>query len=231
MKIPSTVLAASLALSFIHIHAATLAAWDTNGLAANATDVPATTSAASLTVSVVSRGAGLSNIGGSPPANLISATGWNETSLSSSITVGDYLQFTVTPDSSYEVSFTTIDVNLRRTGTSANTYQWAYSLDGFTTAPVMIGSSVSYTGTATNGAAQTQLSMSSLSPLQNVSSAVSFRLYAWGGTGDSASNFGIGRLSGNDLVIGGTVINAVPEPAAAFLGTIGMLGLLRRRRF
>lgn len=228
MKVQFPVLAASLGFSFSHIQAATLAAWDTNGLAANATNVAATTVAANLTVSVVSRGPGLSNIGGTAPSNLISATGWNETSLSAAITVGDYLQFTITPDSEYEVSFATIDVNLRRTSTSATTYQWAYSLDGFATSPVMIGSSVSYTGTSTNGAAQTQLVVSSLSALQEVGGAVAFRLYAWGGTGDSSSNFGIGRLSGNDLVISGTVI---PEPSgAAILGSIGVLGLLRRRR-
>jgi hypothetical protein len=230
MNFQTTLLLSAVCISATQLSAATLAAWDTNGLSGNATNVAATTTATNLTVSVISRGSGLANITGTAPGNLISASGWNSTSLASAITVGDYLQFTITPASEYEVSFTTIDVNLRRTSTSANVYQWAYSLDGFATAPAMIGSATSFTATTTGGVAQTQLLISSISALQDVSGAASFRLYAWGGTGDSASNFGIGRITGDDLVIGGTVVEAIPEPSAAVLGAFGLLGILRRRR-
>ncbi|MGI8838926.1 MAG: C25 family cysteine peptidase [Pyrinomonadaceae bacterium] len=179
-------------------------AWDTSGLAGNEATFSSTTTNVNLNTSTLNRGTGLN---ANTLADTFNSTGFTTTAttLIDAIANNDYLQFTVSARAGFSVSLSTLDANFRRSSTGPNTFQWQYSLDGFATAGVNIGSAITYSGTESNGLAQSQINLSGIAALQNVPSTttITIRLYGWGATGSTGA-FAIGRLSGNDLAVGGT---------------------------
>lgn len=206
---------------------AQIVAWEFNGNAGNEVSVAATSLDSNLQTSSISRGAGLaaSNLANSFSSNNFST---DSTTLEQAILDDDYLTFSISPQSGYQVSLSTLDVNFRRSSTGPNTFQWAYSIDGFTTNNVNIGSEISFTSTATDGVAQSQISLAGISALQSITGTATFRLYGYGSAGGT---FAIGRLTGNDLSING-IVTAVPEPStyAAILGGVALVGVMAIRR-
>ena len=204
-KLSFFVLAAFFVLMISVSINAQIIAFETNGLAGNEATINSTTTAANLNVSTLSRGAGANP---TALANSFNSTSFDSADIAGAIAANDYLQFTVSPQSGFRVSLSTLNANFRRTSTGPTIFQYQYSLDGFATAGVNIGSQITFTDTNTNGVAQPTIDLSMIAALQNVSSptVITFRLYAAGGTG---GNFAIGRLAGNDLAIGGTV-SAIP---------------------
>lgn len=193
---------------------AQILAWDFAGNAGNEITVNSTTTHPNLNVSTLSRGAGLSP---NALADAYSSSSFSNTStsLADAIANNDYLQFTVSPQSGYKVSLSTLNGTFRRSATGPNTFQWQYSLDGFATPGINVGPTITYTGTETNGVAQPTIDLSTVAALQNVTfpNMVTFRLYGWNAT-STAGTFALGRLAGNDLAIGGTV-EAVNTTAAS----------------
>lgn len=116
-----------------------VAAWEFNGNAGNEATVAATTLDANLLSTIISRGAGINatNIGSTFAANDFTLSG----TFADAVTNGDYFQFTIQPKPLYQALLSTLDVNFRRSTTGPNNFQWQYSLDGFTTAGINIGSS------------------------------------------------------------------------------------------
>ena len=170
----------------------------------------ATTTNANLTVGALSRGAGVNT---SALARGFSSTNFTASGTKpDAITNDQYMQFAFSANSSYKVSFSTLDVRLRRTSTGPNAYIWRYSIDGSTFTD--IGTDISFTSTA-DGVDQTQIDLSEISALQNVESGttITFRIYAWGASATSGT-FAIGRYAAsvttNSLAIDGTV-EAVEE--------------------
>jgi hypothetical protein len=191
-------------------------AWDFNTLTGSETTVNATTNSSNLATSVISRGTGLT-IPSSPAANAFNGTSYvlNGTR-SDALSNNEFFQFAISANSGYKVSLSTLDANFRRSGTGPNTFQWQYSLDGFSTSGVNISSEISFTSTATAGVAQTQISLSGISALQNVVSGttITIRIYGWGATNVTGS-FALGRPTAplNDLAVGGSVIStSSPAP-------------------
>jgi hypothetical protein len=182
-----------------------IVAWEMAGLSGNEVSVDATTLASGLNTSTLIRGAGLN------PASLSNGFSSNDFTANGTrtdaFTNNDYLQLQISSQSGYSFSLSTLDANFRRSSTGPNVFQWQYSLDGFVTAGTNIESEISFTSTETNGVAQAQIDLSGISELQNVESGtlVTIRLYGWGAS-STAGTFAIGRLSGNDLAFGGTVI-------------------------
>ena len=78
-----------------------------------------------------------------------------------------------------------------------------------------MGNEISYTVVDDYGLSQSQISLSSYSDLQNVtnSTTITIRLLCWGAT-STQGTFAIGRLSGNDLSIAGTVLSEEPTTQA-----------------
>jgi len=195
-------------------------AWDFNGGAGNEVSVASTTTNSGISSSSIVRGAGVT---ATSLANAFSANGWDNASLATAITDNAYFEFTVKALTGNSVSLSTLDANFRRSGTGPIDFQWQYSLDGFATS-ANIGSAINYTGTTTNGDAQTQIDLSGISALQNVPSAttITIRLYGWNAT-QATGTFALGRLAGNDLAIGGSVTippcSGTPSSQAGF-GTI-----------
>ncbi|MBX2933818.1 MAG: hypothetical protein KF825_06210, partial [Ferruginibacter sp.] len=190
---------------FITTIQAQIAAWEFNGNAGNEATVTATTLNANLLATVVSRGAGItaSTLGNAFSSDNFTASG----TFTDAVTNNKYIEFTIAANSTYQVSLSTLDANFRRSDTGPNAFQWQYSLDGFATAGVNIGTVINYTSTATDGTAQTQINLSSISALQNVvyPTVITIRLYGWGAS-STGGTFALGRLAGNDLAIGGTVV-------------------------
>ncbi|MBL7999252.1 MAG: choice-of-anchor D domain-containing protein, partial [Candidatus Kapabacteria bacterium] len=194
--------------------AAQILAWDFNGHSGDSASVFANTRNANLQNSQITRGSG---VNADALGNSFNSTAFSPSnnSLVQAVTDQEYLQFTLQPSSGYYASLTTLDVNFRRSATGPQTFQWQYSTDG--TNFTNIGSSITFTSTADDGVAQTQILLSSIPALQNVSSStiITFRLYAWNATNTNGT-FALGRLTGNDLAIGGNVFSA---SALAFDGT------------
>ena len=173
----------------------------------------ATTNDGNLNTSVLSRGAGIT---ASALGRAFSANAWaNGGTKANAITNNQYYTFSVNPKANFKISLSTLDVTLRRSGTTApNNYIWAYSIDGSTFNE--IGTDVSIS-TTTEGFAQSQINLSGIAALQNVTAnTITFRLYAWGGTA-TTSTFAIGRyaagITTNSLLVGGTVASSISNNA------------------
>ncbi len=208
-------------------------AWDFNGAVGNEAAAGPTTLNANLDDTLLSRGAGIDP---SDLSNGFASTGFSigVTSLSTAISAGDFITFAVSAKSGFLVSLTTLNVTFRRSNTGPNSFQWVHSLDGFNTTGANLGESFSYMGTESNGLAQPSVTLSGVNALQSLAadSVVTFRLYGWGAS-NAGGTFALGRLSGNDLAVGG-VISAIPEPSAGAvilgLGSFAAVGWRRRRR-
>ena len=185
-------------------------AWQFGSPAAAGTEVTynATTNNTNLNTSILSRGSGILP---TALARGFSANDWDAAATkATAVSTNEYYQFVINPKTGYSVSLSTLNATLRRTSTAPNAYIWKYSLDGTTFTE--IGSDISFTSAA-DGVPQSQIDLSGISDLQNVTSAttITFRLYAWGGT-SLTSTFAFARYAAgnttNCLAIGGTITTA-----------------------
>ena len=154
------------------------------------------------------------NISGTPPSGVISrgsgnnpaansgrfnANGWNNASLANAITDNDYFEWTISPNSGFEMSLTSIDFNYQRSSTGPQNAAIRSSLDGYTTSI----QSFSNLGESDSRSV-------SLTGFDNLDSSVTFRFYAWGAT--SSGGTGGFEGDGKDLVINGNIQLATPTP-------------------
>ena len=115
---------------------------------------------ANITVSGIGFGSGVTS---NEADNRYNVKGWN----SSSIDATDYFTFTIAPNSGYEIDFSSFVYSGQASETGPVNFAFRSSIDGFTN---NIGS------TSASGST-IDLSGSSF---QNITSAIEFRLYAWG---------------------------------------------------
>lgn len=222
--------------------ATVLVGFDPNGFASNQPN-PWSTSF-SPTVGTVSIASGVLLTQGLATGSGVTSfgalnNGWGgsmqETSQTAAINDGDFYTFSLQATSGNTLSLDSLEWNLRLTSAlfEAQTvrYIWQYKVG--TGSFTDIGSVVTAGGTLaewnTNGNTQAALTLSGITALQNTSEEITFRLVGWNVNG-SNSALNIGRLSGNDLVINGTV--AVPEPSVIGLSVLGcaMLAFTLRRK-
>jgi hypothetical protein len=130
----------------------------------------------------------------------------------------EYFELTIEAEDFYRLNFNDLHFNARRSSLGPVSYQWQYSLDGFTTAGVDLGAEGLIVGDVDTGEIRPSINLSGVPAMQNVKK-VTFRLYAWGGTNVNGT-FALGRLTGDDLVFTGTV---TPNIIVAFdpLGQTG----------
>ena len=197
-------------------------AWNLNGITSGASTAVSTTSDPNLNSgSTLTMGPGIT---ASSLSNGFAATKWAATSQSSAETIGDYFQFTLSAAGTSQVSLTNLIAWFRRSSTGPNTFQWEYSLDGFSDAGIPMGPSISYIATTTNGDQQPTLDLSGTAALQNVAAGttITIRLYGWGAS-STGGTFAIGRPSGaNSLALNGTVTGGTAptvNPPAGFTAT------------
>ncbi|MCW5906832.1 MAG: putative Ig domain-containing protein [Chitinophagales bacterium] len=196
-----------------------LAAWDFNGYSAYGSSPQAATSTHSnVTVVGLTRGSG---VGTTPTAaaNAWGGTDWSTSSSSATaISTNDFVTFSITANTGYDVSLSSISAyNVRRSTAGPTTGLWQYQIGSgsFTD----IGSAITWGSiTSASGNPQTAIDLSGISALQNISSGttVTFRIvnYNASGTGSWYLN-DPNASSGNDFVVNGFVDVAAPAPAIA----------------
>lgn len=135
---------------------------------------------ANITVSGIGRGVGAI---GANANNRYNARSWN----TGSIDLTAYFEFTITPNASYEIDFSSFVYTGQMSPTGPTSFAFRSSLDGYT---ADIGSP---------SAGGTTIDLSSAT-YQNITSAITFRLYAWGAS--SAS----GTFSVNDFTFNAVVL-------------------------
>lgn len=144
------------------------------------------TVAANITVSGIGRGSGISANNANDRYN---ASGWNSTSLDAN----DYFEFTLTPNPGLKINFSGFAYTSQASGTGPVSFAIRSSLDSFTS------------DLGTPSAAGATISLSA--PMfQNVTAAITFRVYGWG-----ASAAG-GTFSINDFAFNGTALSTVKKP-------------------
>lgn len=218
-KRPFAIGIASLIIAVISsANGATIIGFDPNGNAGNEATINSTTTSSGLNSSILSRGSGLS---ASSLANAFGSQNFTASgNFADAVANNKYLQITISAQVGKKVSLNTLTANFRRSSTGPNAFQWRYSLDGFATIGTDVGSAISYTGTDANGLAQGAITLSGISALQNVPSGttITLRLYGWGATGTSGT-FAIGRLTGDDLAVDGTVADNVLSAPVSIAAT------------
>lgn len=146
---------------------------------------------ANATANGISKGAGIT---GNAAANRYNATGFS----TSGIDLTDYFEFTITPNANYRLNFTDLAYTFQSSSTGPNNIALRSSLDNY-------AANITTTTHTANTTASGSFNLSGAS-FQALTSAVTFRIYAWGGSG--------GTFSINDYAFNGTVDLA---PAAPFL--------------
>lgn len=144
-----------------------------------------------LASSTISRGAGLT---ASANGQRFNATDWALSSIPNAVAGNDYMEFTISPNSGFQFSVSSIVVQWQRSATGNTAIALRSSVDGYTTDLDAIKNVVDNTSTQTFTWTFAQA---------NSTAAVTYRFYSYaeavGGTG------GPGDGAGNDITVYGSV--------------------------
>ena len=181
-----------------------------SALAGNETTAASNFNNANLSSSTISRGSGLDAASNSQRFN---AANWALTSISNAITGNDYMEFTITPNSGYQFSVTSIVVQWQRSSSGNTAISLRSSVDNYASDLDAVKTVTDNTSTQTFTWTFTQA---------NSSTAVTYRFYSYaeavlgtGGPGDGA---------GNDIVVNGSVTstgNTAPTVTTQAVSNIG----------
>jgi Secretion system C-terminal sorting domain/Ig-like domain CHU_C associated len=148
-----------------------------------------------VTAGGIVRGPGLT---GNASNNRYSARDWNLTALDAD----DYFSFTITPGTGYALNFTDFQYVGQKSGTGPKYFAIRSSIDNYATDVYTF----SNTGSSSTTFELQTVDLSGAS-FQTITSEITFRFYAWGGTGDA------GTFSVNSFAFNGTVALACAEVA------------------
>lgn len=161
-----------------------------SSLAGNEATAGSNSNDANLTSSTISRGAGLTASGN---AQRFNATAWALTSIDNAVSGNNYMEFTITPNSGYQFSVSSIYLQLQRSSAGPSALALRSSVDSYATNLDQIYTITDNTSTQAFTFTFTQT---------NSSVAVTYRIYMYAETG--AGSGGIGDGTGNDLVVYGS---------------------------
>lgn len=218
-----------MACSVSQSQATVIASYAFTGGSPTSSDTELNSTAGNFTVTQPSGTAGdlgFSTTSNNAFARSLAITG---TTVAAAVTYGNFFSFAATPGSGYELNLTTLTFDSIHNNTSgtAGTPNGTVTMNFFIRSSVdayaaNVGSVFSQAYNTTTTGRSVDLTGASF---QNLSSAVTFRLYVYEST-DVSTNQG---ARWDNVVLNGSVA-AVPEPSAALLGGLGGLLLLRRRR-
>jgi len=196
----------------------TLAGWDFNGYTGGGSSPQVAGSTdANVAVGGLTRGSAFST-SGTPAGNAWGTTASviSLTSAAAAVTANSFVTFTIKPNTGYTLSLSGISAyNIRRSASGSTTGQWQYSINGSTFTD--IGTAITWgTTTTSSGNAQTAITLSGISALQNLrdTTTVTFRCALWGASGASGTWYLNNFQTGNDFVVTGTVSGSAATPAA-----------------
>lgn len=196
--------------------AATLAAWDVNGLTGGANNFGAspltpTNAALNITVGGLTRGAGVGTTG-TAAARAWGGVDWLGASAAAAITANDFAIFSITANAGFQVSFSSIpklDYRRSATGAASGVLQYQIGAGAFTDI-----TTVSYSNSTSSGGSVAAIDLSSIAALQNVppGTTVTFRIVNFGGTnaGGTWYIFDVANSTAADFQIDGTVTPSGP---------------------
>ena len=202
-----------------------LSSWNFQG--ASSATPPTTWDATSvnslMSTTLISRGAGVTASGNT---NGFSASAWAQPDLAGAIANSDYFEWSLSPLAGTTFSVTNAYYAIIRSGTGPSNFTLRSSFDGY-------GSDLWAVSNISATAQQNYtIDLSGSAGLQNLSAAVTFRMYAY----QNASAAGTARIEDEgagapataDLIMNGL---AIPEPGTMALMGLGLLALtyLRRR--
>ncbi|MDD4148897.1 MAG: hypothetical protein PHE33_02600, partial [Bacteroidales bacterium] len=167
-----------------------------SALAGNEASATSNSNDANLASSTITRGAGLTASGNSGRFN---ATNWALTSIANAVSGNNYMEFTITPNSGYQFSVSSIVVQWQRSATGNTAISLRSSVDAYASDLDAVKSVTDNTSTQTFTWTFTQ---------SNSTAAVTYRLYSYAeATGGSG---GAGDGSGNDITVNGNVTASGP---------------------
>ena len=218
---------------------ASLVGWDMSGLAGGANNYGAsplapTDSDPNLAIGGLTRGNGI-GASGTAAAKAWGGNGFATANNTETLAIagGQFVTFTITADSGYELTIASISAyNIRRSGTGPTTGIWQYEVG--TGSFIDIGSAITWGSTTTaTGNSESAIDLSGISDLQNVlaGTTITFRIVDWGSTGSTGTWYfnDTGNTTGDDLQLQGAVsavFAPVPEPAGyGLISAIALLGI------
>lgn len=169
-----------------------------------------------VTVGGLTRGPGV-GANGTGGQDAWGGNSWHDgTDLLTAISAGNYVTFTITANTGYTLSFSSINAyNIRRSGTGPTTGQWQYQVG--TGLFVNIGNQIIWgSNTEAPGNPQSPIILTLISDLQNIASGitVTFRVVNWGGNNPNGTwyfNDPI-KAAGDDLIINAATAAETPAP-------------------
>jgi hypothetical protein len=215
---------------FIQVSSAAIVAeWNTSGFSGTETTIPSSKVVTGITVTPIGIGTELTTSTGGGGLN---TTSWS-TALNGNS--GNYYGFSITVGDDYELALTTWEFTARSSNTGPGNFAIRYSGNSY-------ASNIATFSTSGSSYGIVSLNLSSVGILVN--GTYEFRV----GLVDSTQSDGVGTVdaagthrimnygstsstpSSDPINLNGTV-SAVPEPTSALLGSLGLLALLRRRRY
>jgi hypothetical protein len=201
--------------------------WNMLGVAGNSTTVTAQSIASNLETTSGLNRLSRAGLNAAPLSNAFNSNNWNVTSTFDES--NKYISFSLTPISGFQITATNLSYAINGTTTAPNTGRWGYKVGS---ASFVLQDPFSLANPAPS---LTTWSFTEFTTTETVE----FRFWAFSGTniagtGTPASGGAVRvpNITGDDLVLNGSV-TAVPEPSTiAFLGfaSLGLCFFLWRRR-
>lgn len=216
-------------VSAVAAQAVTLSGWDVSPVSEDAASpLSAGTIAAGISnvapSGQLSRGPGAGSPG-NPASSVFGASGFDAGDLSLALSASDYFTFSIAPTSGNQMTLQNVIYKLSATTSGATGGALFSDVGGFASTADAI-STFGITGGTNN-----DNSISLGASFQNLTGPVEFRLYFFGGGGSTTDKVRFRNLSGDDLIVDGTV-GPIPEPSTLLCALFGAgLFAIRRRRW
>jgi 2',3'-cyclic-nucleotide 2'-phosphodiesterase (5'-nucleotidase family) len=192
------------------VFAATLAGWDVHGLPGGTNNfgpspMAVTVSDPNLTVGGMRRASGVSTTG-TGAARAWGGLAWTSANAAAAVTENKYASFTVSANSGYQVSFSSVSAfSYRRSGTgpACGVLQYQVGAGAFTDITTL-----NYSSSSSSGSSLAAIDLSAIADLQNVpaNTIVTFRIVNnGGGSAGTWYIYDTANSTANDFEIQGTV--------------------------